>query len=306
MLRKTILSLVFSAIAFTQVHAQDFQGMAVYESKTSTSDFKTRMEGNKEMTPDMQKMIEDRMKKMFEKTFILNFSKTTSIYKEEEKLDAPGQGGQGGGMRWMSSMTGGGGTNFKNVKQKIYAVDKEFMGKEFLVKDSLPNYAWKLEGETKLIGGYTCFKATTVRPVSQTDFRNFRPKKEEKKKEEAKDEAKKPEGEAKKTNFMDDFELPKEVTITAWYTPEIPISQGPENYWGLPGLILEVSDGKTVVLCSKIVMNAKEKVEIKSPTKGKVISQKEYDETVTKKMEEFRQMNQGRGGNGGMQIRMGR
>ena len=306
MFKKTIVSFVFSAIAFTQVHAQDFQGMAVYESKTSTSDFKTRMEGNKEMTPDMQKMIEDRMKKMFEKTFILNFSKTTSIYKEEEKLDAPGQGGQGGGMRWMSSMTGGGGTNFKNVKEKTYAVDKEFMGKEFLVKDSLPNYAWKLEGETKLIGGYTCFKATTVRPVSQTDFRNFRPKKEEKKKEEAKEEAKKPEGEAKKTNFMEDFELPKEVTITAWYTPEIPISQGPENYWGLPGLILEVSDGKTVVLCSKIVMNAKEKVEIKSPTKGKVISQKEYDETVTKKMEEFRQMNQGRGGNGGMQIRMGR
>jgi hypothetical protein len=129
---------------------------------------------------------------------------------------------------------------------------------------------------------------------------------EEKKKEEAKDETKKAEGEAKKTNFMEDFELPKEVTITAWYTPEIPISQGPENYWGLPGLILEVSDGKTVVLCSKIVMNSKEKAEIKAPTKGKEISQKEYDETVTKKMEEFRQMNQGRGGNGTMQIRMGR
>ena len=306
MLRKVVLSFVFSALAFANVQAQDFQGIAVYESKTSTSDFKTRFEGNKDMTPDMQKMIEERMKKMFEKTFILNFSKTTSIYKEEEKLDAPGQGGQGGGMRIMSSMMGGGGTNFKNVKDKTYSVDKEFMGKEFLVKDSLPNYAWKLEGETKLIGGYTCFKATCVRPVSQTDFRNFRPKKEEKKKEEAMDEAKKSEGEAKKTNFMEDFELPKEVTITAWYTPEIPISQGPENYWGLPGLILEVSDGKTVVLCSKIVMNSKEKVEIKAPTNGKVISQKEYDETVTKKMEEFRQMNQGRGGNGTMQIRMGR
>jgi GLPGLI family protein len=306
MLRKVVLSFVFSALAFANVQAQEFQGIAVYESKTSTSDFKTRFEGNKDMTPDMQKMIEERMKKMFEKTFILNFSKTTSIYKEEEKLDAPGQGGQGGGMRMMSSMMGGGGTNFKNVKDKTYSVDKEFMGKEFLVKDSLPNYAWKLEGETKLIGGYTCFKATCVRPVSQTDFRNFRPKKEEKKKEEATDEAKKPEGEAKKTNFMEDFELPKEVTITAWYTPEIPISQGPENYWGLPGLILEVSDGKTVVLCSKIVMNSKEKVEIKASTNGKVISQKEYDETVTKKMEEFRQMNQGRGGNGTMQIRMGR
>lgn len=304
MLKKVIISFVLTVLAFANVQAQEFQGMAVYESKTSTSDFKTRFEGNKDMTPDMQKMIEDRMKKMFEKTFILNFSKTTSIYKEEEKLDAPGQGGQGGGMRIMSSMMGGGGTNFKNVKDKTYSVDKEFMGKEFLVKDSLPNYAWKLEGETKLIGGYTCFKATCVRPVSQTDFRNFRPRKAEKK--EAKLEIKKTEEEAKKTNFMEDFELPKEVTITAWYTPEIPISQGPENYWGLPGLILEVSDGKTVVLCSKIVMNSKEKVEIKAPTNGKVISQKDYDETVTKKMEEFRQMNQGRGGNGGMQIRMGR
>jgi len=304
MLRKIILSVAFSAVSFVQMQAQEFQGMAVYESKTSTSDFKTRMEGNKDMTPDMQKMIEERMKKMFEKTFILNFNKSASIYKEEEKLDAPGQGG--GGMRIMSSMMGGGGTNYKNVKQKTYSVDKEFMGKEFLIKDSLPNYAWKMESETKLIGGYTCFKATAVRPVSQSDFRNFRSKKEEPKKEEAKAETVKTEGEAKKTNFMDDFELPKEITITAWYSPEIPINQGPENYWGLPGLILEVNDGKTIILCSKIVLNSKEKAEIKEPTTGKVISQKEYDETVVKKMEEFRQMNQGKGGNGGMQIRMNR
>ena len=308
MSKKIIVSLAFIALSFLQIQAQEFQGMAVYESKTSTSDFKTRMEGNKDMTPDMQKMIEERMKKMFEKTFILNFNKSASIYKEEEKLEAPAQGGGngGGGMRMMSSMMGGGGTNFKNVKQKTYSVDKEFMGKEFLIKDSLPNYAWKMESETKLIGGYNCFKATAVRPVSQSDFRNFRSKKEEPKKEDAKGEAVKTEGEAKKTNFMDDFELPKEITITAWYSPEIPINQGPENYWGLPGLILEVNDGKTIILCSKIVLNSKEKAEIKEPTNGKVISQKEYDETVVKKMEEFRQMNQGKGGNGTMQMRMGR
>lgn len=204
---------------------------------------------------------------------------------------------------------GGGGTNYKNVKQKTYSVDKEFMGKEFLIKDSLPNYAWKMESETKLIGGYTCFKATAVRPVSQSDFRNFRSKKEKKEpKEEAKTDAGavKEESTPNKTNFMEDFELPKEITITAWYSPEIPINQGPENYWGLPGLILEVNDGKTIILCSKIVLNSKEKAEIKEPTTGKVISQKEYDETVVKKMEEFRQMNQGKGGNGGMQIRMNR
>lgn len=293
---KVIFALVVTVASFMGLHAQEFQGMAVYESKTSTSDFKTRMEGNKEMTPDMQKRIEESMKKMFEKTFILNFDKSASIYKEEEKLEAPGQGG--GGMRMMMSMTGGGGTYYKNVKEKSYTVDKEFMGKEFLVKDSLPNLQWKMEGETRVIGGYNCFKATAVRVASKTDFRNFRPKKEDA-------VATKPEDAAKKISLLDALDMPKVTIITAWYTPEIPVSQGPENYWGLPGLILEVNDGKTVILCSKVVLNPKVKTEIKASTKGKVTTQKEFDETVLKKMEEFREMNQGRGGNGGMHIRIG-
>ena len=284
-------------LAFVTTNAQkDFQGMAVYESKTSTSDFKSRFEGNKEITPEMQKMIEERMKTMFEKKFILNFDKSASIYKEEEKLDAPG--GQQGGFRMMSSMMGGGGTYYKNVKDKSYTVDKEFMGKEFLVKDSLPQLNWKMESETRIIGGYNCFKATAVRPVSKSDFRNFRPKKQE----EAKEGDVKKDANGKKTNFMDDFDMPKEIIITAWYTPEIAVNQGPESYWGLPGLILEVNDGKTVILCSKIVLNSKDKVEIKAPTNGKVISQKDYDETVVKKMEEMREMN---GGRGGFQMRSG-
>jgi len=295
---KNILYTSLFLVAFITSNAQkDFQGMAVYETKTSTSDLKTRIGDNKQITPEIQKMIEERMKKMFEKTFVLNFDKSASIYKEEEKLDAPGQGQ--GGMRMMSSMLGGGGTHYKNVKEKNYTVDKEFMGKEFLIKDSLPKLDWKMESETRLIGGYNCFKATAVRPVSQSDFRNLKLKK----KEEPKEGEVKKEATEKKTNFMDDFDLPKETTITAWYTPEIPVNQGPENYWGLPGLILEVNDGKTVTLCSKVVLNAKEKVEIKPPTNGKVISQKEYDETVVKKMAEMQDMNQGRDG---MQIRMGR
>ena len=293
---KVIIAVVLTVASYMGLRAQEFQGMAVYESKTSTSDFKSRMEGNREMTPDMQKRIEERMKKMFEKTFILNFDKSASIYKEEERLDAPGQGS--GGMRMMSSMTGGGGTYYKNVKEKSYTVDKEFMGKEFLVKDSLPNLKWKMEGETRMIGGYNCFKATAVRPASKTDFRNLRPRREDA-------AATKPADTDKKTSLLDALDMPKETVITAWYTPEIPVNQVPENYWGLPGLILEVNDGKTVILCSKVVLNPKVKTEIKAPTKGKVTTQKEFDETVVKKMEEFRDMNQGRGRNGGMRTRFG-
>ena len=295
-MKKIIIASIFMISGL--LNAQNFQGMAVYESKTSTADFMKGMSTNREMTPEMQKQIEERMKKMFERTFILNFDKTASIYKEEEKLDAPGGQQQGG--RMMMSMMGGGGTHYKNAKNKQYVVDKEFFGKECLIKDSLPKYEWKLEGESKQIGNCTCFKATAVVKVSESDFRNFRfrnnnaAKEGEKKAETVKDTAK-----AKKTNFTDDWEMPKENVITAWYCPEIPVNQGPENYWGLPGLILEVNDGKTVILCSKLVLNSKEKVEIKPASKGKEVTQKEYDEIVKKKMEEMREMNSGRGGQGG-------
>ncbi|OOV25508.1 GLPGLI family protein [Flavobacterium sp. LM5] len=297
---KIILLLTALVLTSIGLRAQEFQGMAVYESKTSTADFKTRMEGNKNMTPEMMKNIEERMKKMFEKTFILNFDKSASIYKEEEKLEAPGQGG-GGGMRMMASFTGGGGTYYKNVKDKTYTVDKEFMGKEFLVKDTLTQMKWKMEGETRVIGGYNCYKATAVVPINKSDFRNFRPKEDKKAKETA-DKDKKEAATEKKSSIMDMIEMPKEQTITAWYTPEIPVNQGPEGYWGLPGLILEVNDGRTVILCSKVVLNPKEKAAIKPATNGKVVTQKVFDETMMQKMEEMREMNRGRGGNGGQFI----
>ena len=292
-MQKVILSVLFSIVSYITIHAQGFQGLAVYESKTSTADIKSKLEGSKDIAPDMQKMIEDKMKSMFEKTFTLNFDKSASIYKEDEKLEAAGQ--NGGLFKMMGSMMGGGGTFYKNVKEKSYTVDKEFMGKEFLVKDSLPTLKWKMESETKQIGGYNCFKATAVRQPSKSDFRNFSPKKE----------TSKIENKDKKTNFMDEVDLPKETIITAWYAPEIPVNQGPENYWGLPGLILEVNDGKTIILCSKVIMNTKEKIEIKAPTNGKLLSQKEYDETVFKKIQEMQDMNQGRDGKGMIQMKIG-
>lgn len=289
--------LLIVILIVTPVFAQkDFQGMVVYESKTSTEGFK--MPVNQNMTPEIQKRIEDRMKKLSEKTFMLYFDRTASIYEEEEKLDAPGGNAGMGGGRMISSFLGGGGKLYKNVKSKTFAIDKEMMGKEFLITDSLPTMKWKMESESKKIGNYTCFKATCVIPASKSDFRNMRPK------ETTDSKTDKP----KSTNWMDRMEMPKDVEVVAWYTPEIPINQGPEKFWGLPGLILEVVNGKTTILCSKVVMNNKEKKEIVAPTKGKVVTQAEYDEITVAKMKEMSEMYQGRGaqGGGGFQIRTGR
>lgn len=304
---KRIFLAVLGLSTFMATAQKDFQGMAVYESKTSTSEFAKNFDGNKDMTPEMKTQIIERMKKMFEKTYILNFDKSASIYKEEEKLDAPGQ--QGGG-RMMASFMGGGGTYFKNVKEKQYTVDKEVFGKEFLIKDSLPNLKWVLSDESKKIGDYTCFKATAVKEASKTDFRNFRRKKEEPKKEteegKVDEKATEEKKEEKKTNFFAEIDMPKEVTVTAWYCPEIPVNQGPDEYWGLPGLIMEVNDGKTVIMCSKLVLNVKEKIEIIAPTGGDKVTQKEYDDIMIKKMKEMSEMGGGPGSRGGMQMRMSR
>ena len=81
--------------------------------------------------------------------------------------------------------------------------------------------------------------------------------------------------------------------IEAWYTPQIPVGHGPGEFWGLPGLILEVSAGNTIMLCSKIVMNPQEKIKIEAPDKGKVITKVAYQTTIRNKMREMRD-NRGR------------
>jgi len=71
------------------------------------------------------------------------------------------------------------------------------------------------------------------------------------------------------------------------------VGHGPGEYWGLPGLILEVSAGNTTMICSKVVVNPKEVINIKAPSKGKEITKAAYKETIIGKMKEMRD-NRGR------------
>ena len=79
----------------------------------------------------------------------------------------------------------------------------------------------------------------------------------------------------------------EEYVTTAWYTTQIPVNNGPRSYYGLPGLILEVNDGSETLICSKIVINPKKKVEIVEPKKGKEVTQEEYDAIMEKKIKEM-------------------
>jgi GLPGLI family protein len=126
--------------------------------------------------------------------------------------------------------------------------------------------------ESKQIGQYMCFKATATIPTEELDWYAF--------------------------SWAD---LASEETVTeikmteveAWYTLQIPLQHGPAEYWGLPGLILEVSAGNTTMLCSQIVLNPKDGIDIKMPDKGKEITKNDYRITLKSKMLEMRN-NRGR------------
>ena len=136
--------------------AQDFQGIATYKTQR-----KLDIKIDSTQAGGMQDEIMAMLKKQFEKTYILTFDKEESLYKEEESLAPPSVGGS---MVFISNM-GGSGELYKNIKAQRYVQQSDLLGKMFLIQDSLKTNAWKLQGETKNIGTYTCFKATLEREV---------------------------------------------------------------------------------------------------------------------------------------------
>jgi len=277
---KSIFTFILAFASFVTFAQQDFQGKATYMSKTSI-DLNNFARGGRQMSETQKKQLQDRMKSQLEKTFILDFDKGSSLYKEDAKLEAPTTGGGRGG-RGFGAFSSGNGIKYKNTKDKVALESTEFFGKKFLISDEMEQPQWELGGETKQIGSYLCYKATLLKDANPLDFSSFR----------------RPPGDDDK---KEDKEEVKQVLVTAWYTPQIPVSNGPGEYWGLPGLILEINEGKTTILCTEIVLNPSEKATIEAPTKGKKITREKYTKTVTKKMEELKQnfQNRGRGGNRG-------
>lgn len=264
---------IFFAIAFlclwATTYSQEFQGKAYYESKTTIdANF-----GGREIPEARRKQIMERMKNAFEKTFILTFDRTSSFYVEDEQLEAPSaSGGRGGGFfRMMSSDAG---KHYKNIMDVNYTKQVEMFGKLFLIKDDLEKLEWQMGSETKKIGNYTCYMATVTKQIDTSTSGGFR---------------RMFRGRRGNGENTEKIEVPSERTITAWYTLDIPISQGPGEYWGLPGLILEVNDDRTTLICTKIVMNAQDRITVEPPKKGKEVSQKEYDGIRAEKIKEMRE-----------------
>mgnify|MGYP001826805720 CR=1 FL=1 len=276
---KSLLVLILLGTTSTST-AQDFQGEAHYFSKT-TMDM-SRFARGRQLSEQQKKQMKERFKSWLEKNYILNFNQEESIFSEVEKLSSP-VGGRGHSV-WGSSFSPG--PQYKNIKDKVFIQDQEFFGKKFLVKEDMKPYQWIMGSETKQIGQYTCFKATTIRLAEEVNWMTVsRGSREQEEKAKKSDSLMSKENEDKPSEIDEPVET---VLVTAWYTPQIPVSQGPSEYWGLPGLILELNAGNTTMLCSKIILNPKEKKEIEIPHKGEVVTKNQYHKIIAKKTQEFR------------------
>lgn len=271
--------LLFVTLLSLGLQAQDFSGQAFYQSKTTVDLDNFGREG---MSEDMKKQIMARMKSFLEKTYILTFSGSESIYQEEASLDVETQG-RGWGMMMASAAPG---IEYKNLQEGALVQTHDFFGKSFLIKDKIPALEWEVTNETKMIGTYMAIKARAIKQVKANDFSMMR--RGNRRSQGETNDKKQQNADSVKTDPLDEIELPKTIEVTAWFTPQIPVGHGPGEYAGLPGLILELNADRTTLLCSKIVMNPKDLPVITPPDKGTVVSQEEFETIVKEKTQEMR------------------
>lgn len=119
---------------------------------------------------------------------------------------------------------------------------KEHLGEPILML-SYTDPKWQILDEEKIIGGYRCTKAEW--DIVYNDINNN----------------------------------PKHNKIIAWYTQELKMPFGPEKYNSLPGLILEVEDGRSRIVAKEIKIHKDSSiVKIKKPKGGREITEKEFEE----------------------------
>lgn len=133
---------------------------------------------------------------------------------------------------------------YVNNSNNDITIKKEFLGNFFIIDSKLKPFDWKITKETKKIKNFTCFKATRI--IKEVIYNT---------KEEV------------------------DVTITAWFCPEINYSFGPVGNYGLPGLILELNKGRIVYYVNNIQFNDTDLI-VEKPKKGKKISNVEFDNMV--------------------------
>ncbi len=141
---------------------------------------------------------------------------------------------------------------FDRIKKTIIH-KKDFSGVTFLINKK--DISWSLTQDTLKIDNYLCYKATTTRVIENSEGIH-------------------------------------KLKVTAWYAPEIPLPYGPDGYGGLPGLILQLENNGTLTIIKRMkFLNNKTTIKISLPTKGKTVTEEEFNKIALKRFENRKDRN---------------
>lgn len=150
----------------------------------------------------------------------------------------------------MGKALGGDHSYFFDIATNYYIEQRLFLDNYFIVNKKQKDFKWELSNETKEILGYTCYKAVSkeVKTIKGKD---------------------------------------KTFYTIAWYAPALKYQIGPQDFGGLDGLILELTDKKRKYYCTEILSPEKMPIFIlEKPTKGKVVTEEEYLNEMNRLSEE--------------------
>lgn len=182
----------------------------------------------------------------------LFFNESESLYKpliedEEEEMG-------GGGMRMVIRQPNNE-LYLDQTSGKILS-KQEFMGKNYLIEDSVKVSPWKFGTEIKTIQGYECRQAYYTDSVQMN---------------------------------MNGNPVTEKREITAWFTDKIRPFLGPERFNTLPGAVLavDINGGERVLVAKTIEMRELKKNELKMPASGTKTTQEEYRKMVEEQMKQM-------------------
>ena len=268
-MKKIVFLLLLTTVTIT-VMAQMKEGKISYERKVNMHRFIT--------DPEMRARIPEFRTDKFE----LLFNEQASLFRTVVDEDAPdpfaNNGGDRGGVRFNFRMPET--STYTDINNQMQYESRAMFEKTFLVVDSLKQNKWKISDETKTIANHVCKKATTM--VAQAAQMRMRF------------------GNGPRAAEDTVAPKPKEVELVVWYTEDIPVSVGPDNYAGLPGAILEVNtdNGANTITATEVGTKYPKK-ELVQPTKGDKMNRAQYQDAMKKIMEDM----QFGGRMGGIRIR---
>lgn len=249
-----LIGLLVGLAASQVIWAQSATGLIQYEDRINL---------HKRLPPDRQEM-KTMMPEYRINKFQLVFNSEESLYKpiiEDEEDQEFSHAGGGMRMRFRNPNV----ETYLNYNEGKLVQKQEFMGKDYLVQDSIKVSPWKFGTEVKTILGYECKQAY------YTD----------------------------ETQININGELWTEKReITAWFTDKVRPFLGPERYYSLPGTILalDINNGERVMVAVKVDLRELKKNELKVPEKGEKVTQEAYRKMVDEQMKKM-------SGNGNVFIR---